>query len=154
MDEEISITVPLPCDSSGFLRRECPSCEGQFKWLVTDDDSGAAPPEQYFCPLCGVAADRNSWFTSEQLEFMECYAVPQIELMIEEAIGEAFRGIKGVEFKAAGASALETGAVGALSEPDDMLIAEPPCHPSEPVKVPEERLGDLHCLICGSPYQV
>jgi len=85
---------------------------------------------------------------------MECYAVPQIELMIEEAIGEAFRGIKGVEFKAAGASALETGAVGALSEPDDMLIAEPPCHPSEPVKVPEERLGDLHCLICGSPYQV
>jgi hypothetical protein len=30
----------------------------------------------------------------------------------------------------------------------------PPCHPWEPVKIPEQHGGQLHCLICGSPYAV
>ncbi|HAN72704.1 MAG TPA: hypothetical protein DCQ36_14090 [Actinobacteria bacterium] len=154
MDEEISIPVPLPCDSDGFLRRECPSCEGQFKWLITDDDSSAIPPDQYFCPLCGVAADTNSWFTREQLEFMQSYAAPQIERMIQEAVGDAFGRIDAIEFKTARSLEIDSDTVDALVEPDDMLIAEPPCHPSEPVKVPEERMGVLFCLLCGGLYEV
>ncbi len=41
-----------------------------------------------------------------------------------------------------------------LVEPDDMIIIEPPCHPWEPVKVPEERAdsGPLFCLVCGESY--
>lgn len=41
-----------------------------------------------------------------------------------------------------------------LFEPDDMIIIEPPCHPWEPVKVPEERAdsGPLFCLVCGETY--
>ena len=30
---EIRLSVPFPLDSEGFLRRECPSCRREFKWL-------------------------------------------------------------------------------------------------------------------------
>jgi hypothetical protein len=33
MDDEISIPVAMPLDSDGFLRRECPTCQQQFKWF-------------------------------------------------------------------------------------------------------------------------
>ena len=38
-----------------------------------------------------------------------------------------------------------------LVEPNDMLIIESPCHPWEPVKVPQARAGSspLFCLVCG-----
>jgi hypothetical protein len=35
-----------------------------------------------------------------------------------------------------------------------MMIAEPPCHPNEPVKVPEENVSTVHCLMCGEPFAV
>jgi hypothetical protein len=41
-----------------------------------------------------------------------------------------------------------------LIEPNDMTIVEPPCHPNEPIKVPEESLTRLHCLICAEPFAV
>ena len=28
-----NIAITLPVDKDGFLRRECPSCKRQFKWL-------------------------------------------------------------------------------------------------------------------------
>lgn len=39
----------------------------------------------------------------------------------------------------------------ALYEPDDMTIVAPPCHPWEPVKVPEVA-ARVHCLVCGKPF--
>jgi hypothetical protein len=33
-----------------------------------------------------------------------------------------------------------------------MVIVAPPCHPWEPVKVPDEATGELHCLICGTAF--
>jgi hypothetical protein len=42
----------------------------------------------------------------------------------------------------------------ALHEPNDMAIVQPPCHSWEPIKIPEQRGGRLHCLICGSPFAV
>ena len=34
--------------------------------------------------------------------------------------------------------------------PDDMVMVEPPCHPAEPLKVPEDATGSVHCLVCGT----
>lgn len=39
-----------------------------------------------------------------------------------------------------------------LHEPDDMVIVEPPCHPEEPVKVPDDAQAPFHCLDCGTPF--
>lgn len=54
MDEEISVPVSPPVDQDGFLRRECPTCEKQFKWYVHEEgDSDAETVEQYSAP-CAV----------------------------------------------------------------------------------------------------
>lgn len=39
-----------------------------------------------------------------------------------------------------------------LHEPDDMIIVEPPCHLNEPLKVPEDAITLVHCLICGAQF--
>jgi len=41
-----------------------------------------------------------------------------------------------------------------LVEPDDMRIIMSPCHAYEPVKVPEDHIGPLHCLVCGAAFAV
>jgi hypothetical protein len=54
---EMSIAMSLPLDKDGFLRRECPHCERQFKWWPTAPSEDAPEearntPEAYFCPYC------------------------------------------------------------------------------------------------------
>lgn len=65
---------------------------------------------------------------------------------------DAFKGIKGVSLKPDRNFSLDIPTPEPLVEPDDMLIVEPPCHPNEPVKVPEFATASLHCLICGSRF--
>ena len=41
-----------------------------------------------------------------------------------------------------------------LTEPDDLVRVDVPCHPEEPTKVDEEWEGEVACLICGIRYPV
>ncbi len=62
MSDEVTLSMSLPLDGDGFLRRECPTCEREFKWLPSpqhgEGDAAAASdepaPERYFCPYCAV----------------------------------------------------------------------------------------------------
>lgn len=44
--------MSVPLDSEGFLRRECPTCEREFKWKPAGEDEEATPAPEggYFCP--------------------------------------------------------------------------------------------------------
>ena len=93
MGDEISIRVTMPLDSDGFLRRECPTCERQFKWFGhAEGDSAAEPVDQYFCPLCGAQHGVASWWTREQLDYARDAAGPEIDRSVQHAIKEAFKG--------------------------------------------------------------
>ncbi len=35
-DDEVSFRMTIPLDSDGFLRRECPTCEREFKWQPSE----------------------------------------------------------------------------------------------------------------------
>jgi hypothetical protein len=153
MNEEIRVSVSLPEDSDGFFRRECPACERQFKWFGHSAGSpDSEPVDQYFCPLCGAVAGADSWWTPAQLEYARELALPEAQRLAMDMMKDAFKGVQGVTFTAND----EPGSATAepLSEPDDMMIAEPPCHRNEPVKVPQEAAGNLHCIICGSLFAV
>lgn len=151
--DDSSVPVALPLDGDGFLRRECPSCEQEFKWFShSEGDPDIEAVDQYFCPLCGVPAGIDSWWTSEQLEYMQRVAGPEIDRLVQDALKDAFKGIKGVSYKADPNFTLELEAPDPLVEPDDMTIVEAPCHPNEPLKVPEHAAEHVHCLVCGSAF--
>lgn len=153
MNDNIRVPVSLPLDSDGFLRRECPSCEREFKWFSHEEgDPDAEPASQYYCPLCGVSAGVESWWTPAQLEYMDGASAPAVDRFIQDSIEDLFKGMKGVSFKRNGSFSRDVPTPQALTEPDDMVIAEPPCHPNEPVKVPEESVAKVHCLICGNAF--
>lgn len=149
------MSVSLPLDSDGFLRRECPHCEGEFKWHngpANEEAEQAEVPVTYYCPLCGQSAGPDAWWTQAQLDYMQGMATPVIMQQIQDGIADALRGNKHVSFKP-GNERFPDGP-DALTEPDDMRIVASPCHDYEPVKVPDEANGPLHCLICGSAFSV
>lgn len=82
---EIPIEMPL---DNGYLRRECPHCEREFKWHhgPTDDAPPDAPnPGRYTCPYCGEKADHDQWFTQAQAEHIrESAAGPAMQMISDE----------------------------------------------------------------------
>ena len=149
----MDIPIQLPLDSDGFLRRECPHCEQQFKWHdgpANEEAEGHAPPPSYSCPLCGVPADHDSWWTQEQLDFIHGSASPAIIQSVQDELARAFKGSKYVTFKADGDI---PDVPSSLTEPDDMQIVTSPCHAYEPIKVPDGS-GPYHCLVCGTAFAV
>lgn len=153
MDEEIRVPVSLPLDSDGFLRRECPTCEREFKWFSHNDgDPHAEPATQYFCPLCGEPSGLDSWWTPAQLDYGLGSAGPDIDRAVQDAVADMFKGVKGFTFESNRSFSLGIEPPEPLIEPDDMVMVEPPCHPNEPLKVPEGATERIFCLICGTAF--
>ena len=151
---DFEIAISLPLDSSGFLRRACPSCEREFKWLSTDDVDSGASLDEYFCPYCGVPAPPDEWFTVEQSRYIEEEILdkavrPSVDDLNEslQRMGRSSGGL--IEFSA-GVEIPERQQAAPVYEPDDMRQISPACHPSEPVKVDDGWNGPVHCLCCGS----
>lgn len=156
MSQEMEVSIHLPLDN-GFLRRECPSCEREFKWHQgpTSDRPQEVDPEVYFCPYCGTTAPPNSWWTKEQLD----YGRQSASGPIARAMGDALESIVGHQGSDSFVKIeLKRGDVpeppAALHEPNDMSIVQSPCHPWEPVKVLETWSDALYCLLCGERYAV
>lgn len=105
----------------------------------------------YFCPYCGMAAPLDSWWTSEQVEYLEASAagpaVEEISRIFERELRQMPKGLVELEFRPA-----STSEPPPLVEPQDMLEIELPCHPEEPLKIREHWTGQVHCLICGKPH--
>lgn len=153
MDDEIRVPISLPLDSDGFLRRECPNCEEEFKWFShAEGDQDAEEVSQYFCPVCGAAAGLDSWWTPAQLEYGFGSASESIDQAMNDAIADAFKGIKGMKFKANSSFSLDIETPDPLVELDDMVIVEPPCHTNEPLKIPQSATEHVFCLICGAEF--
>lgn len=151
MSDEIEMSMAVPLDSDGFLRRQCPTCEREFKWKpAEDDDEGATAPDAgYFCPYCAVQAQPGSWWTEDQLAAAQKQAYDQVvKPQIEELESSAQRsGMIEV-------SVSEVDEPPALTERDDMRRVDFTCHQGEPVKVLEEWDRPVHCLLCGEPAEV
>lgn len=154
----MEIRVSLPLDSDGFLRRQCPHCNGLFKWHdgpANEEAENADDPIAYNCPLCGRPAGPDRWLTDLQVEYIEGVATPAIARYADDLLRDSFKGISSKHFKVKMTGHLDApDEPAALVEPDDMVIVVSPCHSYEPVKVPEDADGPLHCLICGTPFAV
>lgn len=152
---EIEVSVDFPSDSDGFIRRECPHCLRQFKWHdgpANEEAERHPEAELYSCPLCGQSAEVDPWNTQEQVDLVEQMAMPQIMRHVNEDLDAMFRRMKGITYTRSADEYPDESVP--LTEPDDMMIVASPCHGYEPVKVPEDHTGPLHCLVCGAPFTV
>lgn len=147
------MTITLPLDSDGFLRRECPDCRQQFKWHsgpANEEVKQHEAPAAYYCPFCGSPAEPSDWFTAEQMEYAEGVAQAAVLREMRGVFADATKGNKFVTFTP-GTDMLE-GEPAKLVERDDMQLVASPCHDYELVKVPEPWSSPLHCLVCGQLY--
>jgi len=166
MSDEIHLSMSLPLDSDGFLRRECPTCEREFKWLPSPDPEAgedtvgeaaeaAEEPESYYCPYCAITAPPDAWLTKAQVAVMEEIiqrerVEPELGKLEREIdrLNRSSRGLIGIE---AHLERDEPEPAPELNETDDMRRVDFTCHPVEPVKVLDDWDRPVHCLICGEP---
>lgn len=148
--------MSVPLDDDGFLRRECPACKRQFKWLDSQDagdEAAEVDAAGYYCPYCGLQAAATRWWTKEQLDHAEA-------IVTEEVIAPELQKLK-KKVESASGGVLQVSAdistadspASDMTEPNDMVRVDFACHPSEPVKIEESWPGGVHCLICGTVAQ-
>ena len=145
--------VSFPLDSDGFLRRACPTCSREFKWLSGETEAETPSPEHWFCPYCGDSAAPDEWFTLEHQEYIKTAMFEEVlGLRLEdlaESIQQANRSSGGLIEISASVEYPERQQAPPVFEPDDMKQASFDCHPEEPVKVEEAWNRPVHCLTCG-----
>ena len=137
-----SMTIPL--DADGYLRRECPNCERDFKRAVrkvSEAEPSRHSPRGPYCPYCGLQSPSNSWLTKAQVEYTKRMLA---ELVARERTRKGIMGLLPFPFQ--GPSRLTNGE---LSETNDMKVVRPLCHAESAIKVSELWIGDLHCTVCG-----
>lgn len=153
-DGDVTLSMAIPVDSDGFLRRECPTCEREFKWLPApkDDDDSSKPDGGYFCPYCSVQAPAGAWFTTAQIELAQHIAETQVvEPMLRKFADETARGFRSAGMTVRSAPRRQADEPEPLAEADDMTRVDFTCHPSEPLKILDDWRKPVHCLICGEP---
>ena len=147
--------------AEGFLRRESPTCERQFKWWPTfppeeDAEEVQEPPDVYYCPYCHEPADPEAWWTKEQLEYAQELAAaevfePELCCFKNDMERSNRRSRRLIRFDV---SLPPLSKPEPLTELDDMVRVDVPCHPEEPTKVDEGWDGEVACLVCGIRYPV
>jgi len=141
-------SISMPLDSDGFLRRECPHCKREFKWLHSESQSTTEmEAEDYHCPYCDERST-DGWWTVSQLAAIEDETTYFAESQLHETL-------KSMERSSSEFVKIEAGSAPTrknrppLTEPDDMKRVDFLCHPTEPVKVREDWTDPVHCLVCG-----
>jgi hypothetical protein len=146
----MNIPISVPLDSDGCLRRECPTCEREFKWRPTPEgEQGAPVPEGgFFCPYCAVQAPPGSWWTKPQLEAAASQA---FDAVVNPQLGDLEESMERAsgDFIKVSISGTDPPKPPALTEIDDMRLVEFSCHPTEPVKILDDWDRHVHCLLCG-----
>jgi hypothetical protein len=144
MSEEFQLKNEMPLDADGFLRRACPGCGREFKWVASEPGEGEPEPEGgWFCPYCCHRGE--DWLTTDQADYATAKA--------GEAAVEKLLGGRG-PFGGSGFVKIEIdagpGVPNLPREPNDMQRVDTACHPAEPIKVVDGWSGPLHCLVCSA----
>lgn len=156
MEDEVELHMTVPLDSEGFLRRKCPTCGREFKWLANEDDAAGDAVEVYTCPYCGVEAPPGEWSTDAQVALAMAIVHREVLAPQIQELGRAIRGLG----KASGgliSASLEYDEpeepIEQMVEEDDMRRIDFSCHASEPVKVLDDWSGPIFCLVCGAEIE-
>jgi DNA-directed RNA polymerase subunit RPC12/RpoP len=139
------LAMQIPVDADGYLRRECPNCEREFKRTATKSSSSKeSATKLLFCPYCGLQAQASRWLTKAQVKFTKNLVASHVEQR-KSHIG----------FKSLNVSAFRNQsdvAHAGMIEPNDMTIVDMQCHPRESIKISREWIGNVRCPQCGTAH--
>ena len=178
---DIEIKVSIPLDDDGFLRRECPLCVRQFKIRPTEEklqdlaekgiqnyliEENAEPePEdedetrQFTCPYCGQQSAADTWWTQEQLAYLQTFAENIATRMLNEQLirplkrefGRSSGGLISLSFDAQEMREREPWI---SPEENDMEVFDLACC-SQKIKTQEGLdLDTIHCFYCAFPHEL
>lgn len=84
--------LPVKADADGYFDRECPDteCEFQFKVIVQEWGDGFEGKEMH-CPLCGMVAPADHFWTKEHLEQAKHQAVRYFSGRLGQAMSRRAR---------------------------------------------------------------
>jgi len=177
---DFKMSISLPLDKDGFLRRECPLCCREFKLLLeekelgdlaqkgidsflleekeTENDSDDSDDQQkeYICPYCGQASSDNSWWTKEQLAYINIFAKNIMARIVNDHLVRPLKrkfsssssGLVSMRFKG---EEMEEQEPWISPETDDMDIFELPCCQRK-MKIEDSWKGKVYCFFCGFPF--
>ena len=176
---EIIFEISLPLDSDGFLRRECPLCLRQFKvefteeerktvvqkeienYLLENDliqkseDPNETDEIEYWCPYCGQSAKSTSWWSQEQLEYVQIfpynYMADTINRQMKELKRQFSKAGKGLISVKIDTKELPYKEPWISPETDDMTIVDLPCCKFK-IKLDDDWREPYNCFKCGFPY--
>jgi hypothetical protein len=151
---EISVSLPL---DNGFLRRQCPQCDRQFKWHHGPTDDRPADfidPPLYHCPYCGQTAGLTEWTTAEQREFMLAMMAGPALREVAHELGKIAKGANRGLIQLSVQQPDEPEPPDPLIEPHDMVVIASPCHPWEPIKAETSWREPFRCLVCGAQFAI
>jgi len=154
--DEITIPLSFPLDDDGFLRRSCPACRREWKWqaaLPQQPGQTKAQAESNICPYCGQRAAVQEWLTTDQRVYIEGSARPHAIAAVHDALSDIFRGLNGGGVLRVTADEPALPPVPPqLTETNDMVRIDVPCHPDELFKVDDVWSEGVYCIVCGTPY--
>ncbi len=150
----MSIEMKIPLDNEGFLQRECPNCEQQFRLKPFEDTTeGDAETEFYYCPYCYKSSSTDSWWTKEQLEYAQKLAFQQVVEPELRNLQHQIRSLNSDFIKVDVKSSQVTDSE-LPNTSDYMVKVEFPCHPETPLKIDKVGVQNIVCLICGIQYPI
>lgn len=140
------IAMQIPVDTDGYLRRECPYCEREFKRSTRRSPSSKKSPNDWlFCPYCGHQAQSSCWLTKAQVKFTKILVARHVE---QRKSHVGFKSLNLLSFR----TQFDVAHAG-MSEPNDMARVEMECHPLESIKISEEWIGNVRCPRCGTAHK-
>ncbi len=151
----MELNIEMPLDDDGYLDRECPSCERRFRWHdgpISDSPVDAPEAEEFHCPYCGQPAATDQWWTREQVETLQQTALAAAIPEITRELGEANDSTSFLTAEVHADPILQPPPL--FVDDAQTVTVTSPCHPYEPVKLLNEWIDPLHCLVCGAPYRV
>lgn len=138
------ISIEVAPDQDGFIDKECPSKECLFNFKMHGVDLLRINNEgtQLNCPMCGYAANFNSWYTSEQLMIAAKQGVNYAKTRIFQALRKDVTSFNKAQKKDVLISMkLDlTGKIG-----NEFIV---------PIKAKEEMQRKVTCKECGLRYAV
>lgn len=178
----VEINITLPLDDEGFFRRECPLCHEEFKVLLKKEELGDiaqtglasfmidsqreendtgqnkdSETESLFCPYCGQQASKNSWWTQEQLAYINVFAKNILAKLVNEHLINPLKrnldrstsGLFSLQFKG---EEMEQQEPWISPEINDMEIFNLPCCERK-IKIEDNWYSTVHCFFCGFPHK-